>query len=174
MNSRYVSLLLGFVAILSGCARDIPYSGDGHLVDHGLTAPDHRYVAEIGTLDLSRPGTKTFRFAGLPKAHYVIGLQLPLAADKGADPDSGTVADVALQLMRVGEGQVLIITGPLRGLDWVGDSDGMSAFAFRRKDYEAYFDAEPKEHYELRVVVNHPDPALPPGTEVVVKSGGWK
>ena len=169
------TLLLTTLVLLGGCApQPPPYSGDGHLTDQGFTAPDHRYIADIGAVDLTHTGETVFHFAGLPKAHYVIGLQVPLPAARGAGPDSAVVADVALQLVRTGEGQVLIITGPLRELDWASEPVPDASFVFRRKDYEAYFDAEPKEHYELRVVVNTADPSIPPGTRVMVKSGGWK
>jgi hypothetical protein len=168
-------LLLISLLVLGSCAPEPPpYSGDGHLADQGFTAPDHRYVADIGAVDLTRTGSAVFHFSGLPKAHYVIGLQVPVPAARGAGADSSVVADVALQLVRIGEGQVLIITGPLRELDWASEPTPASSFVFRRKDYEAYFDAEPKEHYELRVVVNTADAAVPPGTRVMVKSGGWK
>lgn len=173
MNRAAAPLLT--LILLAGCApTPPPYSGDGTLTDLGLTAPDHRYVADIGAIDLTRTGETVYHFAGLPKAHYVLGMQVPVPAATGAGTDSPVVADVALQLMRVGEGQVMIITGPLRSLDWASEPTPASSFVFRRKDYEAYFDAEPKEHYELRVVVNTPDPGVPPGTRVMVKSGGWK
>jgi hypothetical protein len=169
------TLLLGSLVLIGGCApQPPPYRGDGHLTDQGFLAPDHRYIADIGAVDLTHTGETVFHFSGLPKAHYVIGLQVPVAASRGAGPDSPVVADVALQLERIGEGQVLIITGPLRELDWASEPTPASSFVFRRKDYEAYFDAEPKERYELRVVVNTPDAGVPPGTRVMVKSGGWK
>jgi hypothetical protein len=163
------------LALLAACAPEPPpYSGDGRLTDQGFTAPDHRYVADIGAVDLTRTGETVWHFAGLPKAHYVMGLQVPMAAASGAGADSAVVADVALQLIRIGEGQVMIITGPLRSLDWASEPTPDASFVFRRKDYEAYFDAEPKEHYELRVVVNTPDARVSPGTRVMLKSGGWK
>ena len=170
-----LALLSGSLALLAGCAPEPPpYSGDGRLTDQGLTAPDHRYIADIGAIDLTHTGETIYHFAGLPKAHYVIGLQVPVAATRGAGADSQVTADVALQLMRIGEGQVLIVTGPLRSLDWASEPTPDASFVFRRKDYESYFDAEPKEHYELRVVVNTPDAGIAPGTRVSVKSGGWK
>ena len=175
MRADVRTLLVTSLVLLYGCAPEPPpYSGDGHFVDQGLAAPDHRYVADIGAVDLSHAGETVFHFSGLTKAHYVLGLQVPVAASRGAGADSSVVADVALQLIRIKEGQVMIITGPLRNLDWASEPTPAESFVFRRKDYEAYFDAEPKEHYELRVVVNTADPAIPPGTRVMVKSGGWR
>jgi hypothetical protein len=174
MNPLARTLLAAGLAMLAGCSQPVAYGGSGRLTDNGWTAPDYRYVVELGTLDLTRPGSATFTIAGLPKAHYVIGLQVPVAADQGGAADSGLIADVALQLMRVPEGQVLIITGPLRRQTWTGAPHEASSFVYRREKYESFFDAEPGDRFELRVVVNTPDASIPPGTTVVLKSGGWR
>jgi hypothetical protein len=174
MGSRFLALTTGMIALLAACTQPIAYKGPGRLVDNGWMDPDHRYVVELGTLNLAKPGSTVFRFSGLPKAHYVAGLQIPLPADQGSAPDSGLIADVALQLMRIGEGQVLIVTGPLRSLNWAGAPRANSSFVYRQEKYESYFDAEPQEAYELRVIVNTADPSVPAGAKVVLKSGGWK
>jgi hypothetical protein len=174
MEIPMLPLLAAVIALLAGCSQDIAYKGPGLFIDKGWWDPDHHYVVELGALDLTKTGSTTFRFTGLPQAHYVIGLQIPLPADKGGAPDSGLVADVALQLMRVGEGQVLIITGPLRSLDWSPEPKSASSFVYRHDRYESYFDANPSESYELRVDVNTADPSVPPSSKVVLISGGWK
>lgn len=174
MGSRFLAMTTAMIALLAACAQPTAYKGPGRLIDNGWMNPDHRYVVELGTLDLTTPGSTVFHFSGLPKAHYVAGLQIPLAADRGSAPDSVVVADVALQLMRIGQGQVLIVTGPLRRLTWAGTPQVNSSFVYRYEKYESYFDAEPQEAYELRVVVNTADPSIPAGAKVVLKSGGWK
>jgi hypothetical protein len=174
MKKSMLPLLTAVIALLAGCSRDIAYKGPGRFINEGWWNPQHHYVIELGALDLTKTGSMTFRFTGLPKAHYVIGLQIPLSADKGGAPESGLVADVALQLMRVGQGQVLIITGPLRTLNWSPEPKSASSFVYRHDLYESYFNANPDESYELRVDVNTPDPSIPPGSTVVLKSGGWK
>ena len=166
--------LIATIALLASCSQDIAYKGPGRFINKGWWDPHHRYVVQLGALDLTKTGSTTFHFTGLPQAHYVIGLQIPLPADKGGAPDSTLVADVALQLMRVGQGQVLIITGPLRSLNWSPEPTSASSFVYRHDLYESYFDANPDESYELRVDVNTSDPSIPPGSEVVLQSGGWK
>jgi hypothetical protein len=174
MKSPVLPALTVIIVLLAGCSQDIPYKGPGRLIDMGWWNPEHHYVVELGALDLTKPGSTTYRFTGLPEGHYVIGLQIPYPADKGGAPDSMLLADVALQLMQEGLGQVLIITGPLRRLNWSPDPTAASSFVYRRDLYESYFDANPHESYELRVDVNTPDPTIPPGSKVVLKSGGWK
>jgi hypothetical protein len=174
MKIPMLPLLTAATVLLTGCSQDVAYKGPGLFIDRGWWDPDHHYVVELGVLDLTRTGSTTFRFTGLPQAHYVVGLQIPLPADKGGAPDSTLLADVALQLMRVGEGQVLIITGPLRSLNWSPEPKSSSSFVYRHDMYESYFDASPAESYELRVDVNTPDPSVPPGSKLVLKSAGWK
>jgi hypothetical protein len=172
--TKCMAAVIAAMAVIAACSQEIHYTGAGRLIDNGWSNPSIRYVVELGALDLSSPVSTTFRIAGLPSAHYVVGLQVPLAADKGGAADSGTVADVALQLMRVPGGQVLIITGPLRGQTWAGRPHEASSFVYRKESYESYFDAEPGDTFELRVVVNTPDASIPPGSKVVLRSGGWK
>ncbi len=174
MKFPVLALLAATTAPLAGCSSDLAYKGPGRFINTGWWAPDQHYVVELGALDLSKQGSLTYRFTGLPQAHFVVGLRVPLAADKGGAPDSTLIADVALQLMRVGQGQVLIITGPLRSLNWSPEPKAVSSFVYRHDLYESYFDAEPGETYELRVDVNTPDPSIPPGSKVILESGGWK
>jgi hypothetical protein len=174
MKNPMLPLVTAMIALLAGCSQDIAYIGPGRFINKGWWNPEHHYVVELGALDLTKTGSIIFRFTGLPKAHYVIGLQIPLSADKGGAPDSTLVADVALQLMRKGLGQVLIVTGPLRSLNWSPEPTSATSFVYRHDYYESYFDANPDESYELRVDINTPDPSIPPGSKVVLKSGGWK
>jgi hypothetical protein len=174
MKSPLLPLLFAMTLLIAGCSQDVVYKGPGRLINNGWWDPHFHYVVELGTLDLSKPASTTYRFTGLPQGHYVVGLQIPYPANKGGAQDSSLVGDVALQLMRVGQGQVLIITGPLRSLNWSPGATPDSSFVFRHDLYESYFDANPGESYELRVDINTPDPTIPPGTKVVLKSAGWK
>jgi hypothetical protein len=173
-NKLRFALLAAACMLVAGCSPDTAYKGPGRLINNGWWDPDHHFVVELGDLDLTKRGSTTYRFSGLPQAHFVVGLQIPLPANKGGAPDSTLVADVALQLMRADLGQVLIITGPLRSLNWSPEPKTSSSFVYRHDLYESYFDAEPSENYELRVDVNTPDPSIPPGSKVLLESGGWK
>ena len=71
------------ILLLGGCSNEVGYSGDGRLIDNGVTAADHRYVIEVGAIDLSRKGAATFRMSGIPRTYYALGLQVPDGADRG-------------------------------------------------------------------------------------------
>ncbi len=157
-----------FTALLAGCAPGTSYHGDGRLVDHGVTAPDFRYVIEPGTIDLTTAGSKTFRMSGLPRDFFVIGLRLPDGADH-ASP-----ANVSLELVKDGGEMVALVTRPLRDWTWSNPHHEATAFVYLKDSPRTFFDAFDEPHYELRVVVNTPDPSLPRDAAVVIQSGGWK
>lgn len=52
------------------------YSGDGHLTDNGVRAATNRYVLNLGEVDLSQRGTKTYRIANLPEANFVARIEI--------------------------------------------------------------------------------------------------
>jgi hypothetical protein len=70
MNRLATLLLASTLAVsvmsLSGCYRVSQYSGDGQLTDNGRFAATDRYVLDLGPIDLTRPGMRTFRLSGLP------------------------------------------------------------------------------------------------------------
>jgi hypothetical protein len=159
---------------LGGCAKQATYSGDGRLIDHGLTAADNRYVVEVGPVDLSRAGSVRFTLAGLPRTYFAVGLEVPGGVDRGSAANAATPADVSLEVTQEGYGMVALITAPLRDWTWLNPKPGETTFVYLRRSSGTYFDAFTEARYRLDVVVNVPDPSIPPGSIVVLKSAGWK
>jgi len=177
MNTRPLSsiaMLLMVMAVIHGCSQPNTYFGDGRLIDYGPTAPDHRYVIEIGPIDLSQTGTRTFNMTGLPRTYFVMGLQIPLRAADRISGNVTTPANVSLDLVRRPGDMVAMVTTPLRDWTWSNPKGEDKAFAYLRQSPRAYFDAFTEHHYELTVTVNVPDPSIPAGTLVELKSAGWK
>jgi hypothetical protein len=166
-------MALAAVALLGGCSKQ-EYAGDGRLIDRGWTQAHERYWAEVAVLDLTRTGSQTYRMTGLPPTLTVLGLQVPGRVDRGSGGGTPTTADVSLELTQENYGVVALITGPLRDWSWAPSAEADSAFAFQPKASSSYFDAFSDVHYRLKVTVNVADPAIPAGTLVVMKSGGWK
>jgi hypothetical protein len=174
MLASWLRLLPTAAAVLLACCgRETPYTGDGRLIDEGLTDANNRYVIEVGRIDLGRPGAAIFSMSGIPDTYFVIGLQIPAAPGRNAGVAADSPADVSLELTRVPDGMVALITGPLR--DWTGPppQPGGPAFVYQKRP-SSFFDAFVEAHYRLNVSVNVPDPAIPPGTLIVFKSAGWK
>ena len=162
------------LVLLGGCAKEVTYSGDGRLIDHGLTAADHRYVVEVGSVDLSHTGSARFRLVGLPRTYFVIGLQVPGGVTRGSAGSAMTPADVSLEMTQEDYGMVALITAPLRDWTWLNPKLGEPTFVYLRRSSGSYFDAFSEARYRLDVVVNVPDPSIPAGSIVVLKSAGWK
>lgn len=168
-------IIIGAAALLLGaCAKQIAYSGDGRLIDNGLTAADHRYVVEVGSVDIARKGAITFKMAGLPRTYFVVGLQVPDGLDRGSGGGAPTPADVSIEVIQENYGMVALITAPLRDWTWPNPKTGDPRFVYLRRSSGSYFDAFTEARYDLNVVVNVADPSIPVGSLVVLKSAGWK
>ncbi|HVR76680.1 MAG TPA: hypothetical protein VMT52_20285 [Planctomycetota bacterium] len=66
-------VLLLFLLPASGCASWF-FRGDGTFVDHGSSSARKRYVLDLGLIDLSAPGSRSFTFRGLPEEVFHVGL----------------------------------------------------------------------------------------------------
>jgi hypothetical protein len=170
---RLFSYLLSMTA-LSACSASSTYSGDGRLIDNGITAANDRFVVELGYVDLTRPGSKTFRIAGLPKTNFVVGIQVPIAVLHGMDAPAEITSDVSFELVGPVDKRIFSAAGPLRSWTWSGPIHGSSSFVYHRAPSESYFDAAPAEEYQLHVIVRTPDPTMTTKALVLLKSGGWK
>jgi hypothetical protein len=173
MNLPLLPISLTATLLLGACQQSVDYVGDGRLIDHGPAAAENRYVIEAGPVDLSRKGTANFKMTGIPRDYFVIGLQLRGHPARAVDGSVQTPANVSIELIREDFGMVALIAGPLRDWTWSGP-DGGSAFVYQRQASRAYFDAFPEAHYRLSVTVNIPDPAFAGGSQLVLKTGGWK
>lgn len=167
------ALLMMCASLLSGCPTT-KYSGDGTLLDNGVTAASDRYVLDLGVIDLTRQDKKTFRIAGLPKANFVVGIEINAAADESALKDRSPNANVSISLSAEGEAGFSKVA-PLRSWTWSVPADGQTAFVYGRAEAATYFDAHSAAEYTLTVDVVGPDQS---GSKYVAtllaKSAGWK
>ncbi len=173
MKVAAFGLLMAGLTLVGGCAEKSSYSGDGRLIDHGVTAPDHRYVIEVGKVDLSRVGSATFKMTGLPRNYFVIGLQIP-ASVVGTDEHRDTPADVSLEVVREQGSMVALVIAPLREWTWSNLTHEAASFVYLRDSARSYFDSFTEHRYLVKVTVNVPDATIPEGTLIVLKSAGWK
>ncbi len=162
--------------LLTGCYKVSEYSGDGHLIDNGVTAATDRYVLDLGAIDLSQRGTKTYRIANLPETSFVVGIEIGVAPEERAIIEKQAVsAAILLELSSVG-GQVLFTKkSTLDAWTWsvlVGD---LRAFVYGRGEPGTYFQPLPQTEYTLTLTVLEPDTSQSNYTaSLLAKSGGWK
>lgn len=186
MNTMRFLLVLGSVIALTmlwyvGCYRVSRYTGDGQLIDNGMSAATDRYVLTLGEINLRQRGTTTFRLADLPAVNFCIGLEIHLAPEnasllirrKGVNPT------LALELLD-SEGKIVFTkSAPLATWTWAVGRGNHWAFAYGPTDPGTspgtYFDALPKTAYTLTLRVLEPDRNQLAATAILkATSGGWK
>jgi hypothetical protein len=100
-------ILFVTVSILSGCLHG-GYSGDGQFTDNGWEVYSRRYVIDLGPIDLSTPGTYSFRLSGLPHAEFVVGIRVfEEKKNEWNAPRPSYPVSVRMQL-RTAEGETVI------------------------------------------------------------------
>lgn len=174
MKLILILALLASITLLSACSKPIAYSGDGRLIDNGVTAPDHRYVIEVGNVDLARSGSFSFKMAGLPGSYFVVGLQIPVRSNQGSGEHPATPANVSLEIVKEQGDMVALVIAPLHDWTWSNPQHTDSAFVYLRESPRSYFDAFTENRYLVKVTVNVPDPSIAAGSLIVLKSAGWK
>jgi hypothetical protein len=104
----------------AACDRSSAYHGDGTFSDQGPGAAHERYVVDLGPVDLSNPGRRSFRLLGLPPVEFTIGLR-PVNVSSGCDATA--LKTVTLRIHVQSEDGAVIVDeqGPLG--TWTSSSD---------------------------------------------------
>lgn len=167
------ALVVG-AGFLSGCPMP-KYSGDGTLVDNGPSSATDRYILDLGPIDLTRRGQKTFRLAGLPESNFVVGIQISAATDPTVISNRSLSPTVSLSLSEASGKVVFSKRASLHSWTWSVPANGDAAFVYSREHPSTYFDAAPNAKYTLTFDVVEPDQV---GSKYVArlaaKTGGWK
>lgn len=164
------------IVFFTGCYRVSHYSGNGQLIDNGSLAATDRYVLNLGSIDLTQRGTKTFRIANLPEASFVTGIEISVV------PEDRTVIEkqrvnptISLELSGPGAKVLFSKKSTLDTWTWSVPADGHRAFVYGRGEPGTYFNALPKIEYMLTLTVLEPDHSQSKYTALLMaKSGGWK
>lgn len=150
------------LVILSGsiCAcTHADYSGDGDFSDTGWTNYSGRYHLDLGDVDLSKEATQIFVLRDLPRAEFVIGIDIfegPGFSVSGVSPSNS--ATVRLELESAGQ---LILSEEALLQDWVRQTPAsmpMTARLYRRGETSD---------------VPHPSDGTSNNRAGVKASGGW-
>jgi hypothetical protein len=178
MNSL-MKVLFGLViavpVMLAGCYRASHYTGDGQLTDKGAGAATDRYVLNLGMIDLTQQGVRSFRLANLPAENFVVGLEIAAPNDPSVI-EKKTVNPVITMELAGPDGKILFARkAPLDTWTWAVRSGEHRAFVYGRDEPKTYFDAAAKTEYTLTLKVIEPDRGqLNYTASLVAKSGGWK
>jgi hypothetical protein len=100
---------------LASCYRSSSYDGDGQLTDAGWPAIEgNRYKLDLGPVDLTVPGIRSYRLHNLPSAEFTVGLEIienePIQMNS-ARPDHPSL--VRLELKNSNDQIAILEEGPL-------------------------------------------------------------
>lgn len=113
----FVSLAVLFGA---ACVRSSGYHGDGTFSDAGLGAAHERYTVDLGPVDLSVPGRRSFKLLGLPPVEFTMGVR-PVNVSSGCD--ANLLKTVTLRIHVQSEDGAVVVDeqGPLGA--WTRSAD---------------------------------------------------
>jgi len=197
-RSRFVRILALIVAAtLSSACVVSNFRGDGKLVDYGPFAARHRYVLDLGPVDLGRTGKYTYTMSNLPSVDFVIGLEIVEAqANQFTGNQPAHSGSIRLLLETSNHEIVISEDGPLESWIWSFAKGNFESFLYRtgkehwitNKDgttspvpdgtrtdegWGTYFLPRPDITYRLTLEVLEAQ-ALPRPTRLLVTGGGWK
>lgn len=173
---KFLLVITLFVMLLVGCYDVSEYSGDGHLTDNGIRAATDRYVLNLGEVDLSQLGTKTYRIANLPEANFVTGIEIRVAPKDRDSIEKRAISPTILLELSRSDGEIVFTKNEnLNAWTWsvpVGES---RAFIYGRGEPGTYFQSLSQTEYTLTLTVLQANPSQSQYTALLVaKSGGWK
>jgi hypothetical protein len=156
---------------LSACAS-LVYSGDGHLQDKGPLEGLHRYVVDLGAIDLREPSTHSYVLRGLPDAELKVGFDVILDDQRATGVTERPINSVVDVRLQAPDKSILIHEhSSMNTWGWAERTDEpnirfVSRTAFRR---------DAGGSYALTVQVVEPDSGpLQYRTRLVLKGGGWQ
>ncbi len=160
---------------LAGCNNGAAYSGDGKLIDYGSSDPNHRYVLDLGSVNLAQDGQYAYSIKNLPKETFVIGFEVKI------DPPNKHILDekpinCILKLRIEDEAGVTKVSEEANIRDWVwsGPVTGESVFIYRRGNPGTYFMPESGKAYKLTLQVIKATGQSAYPIQLIGSTSGWK
>jgi len=194
-----IMLILAAVAsvvVNSGCAG-WAYQGDGKLRDSGPLASRHRYVLDLGPIDLGRTGKYTYTMSNMPAVDFAIGLEI-VEVEPNRFTGNQPVHSGSIRLLLETSNHEIVISedGPLKSWRRSFVRDNFESFLYRKgeehwitnKDgttspvadgvrtdegWGSFFLPRSNITYRLTLEVLEAQ-ALPRPTRLLVQGGGWK
>ena len=140
--------------------------GTATFTDEGPATSNDRFVADLGQLSVTSPGTHRHQLCQLPEAQLWVGFVLPLATPS----DWLRGSTVSVTLVDQSGIQIAAHAGSLvDDWTWSGPLDGKVFY-----HGAVWFDADPAMQYELLVEVQSTRSSRARQARLVVKGGGWK
>ncbi len=176
MNPTSKLFLIISIILISGCYNVSEYSGDGNLIDNGVRAATNRYVLNLGSIDLSQRGSKTFRIINLPETTFVAGIKISVMQEDKITLENRLIKPTISLELTDEDGKVVFLKKSVIDLwTWSMVVNESRAFIYGREKPGTYFQVLPDSVYYLTLTVIEPDPSNINFTATLqAMSGGWK
>jgi hypothetical protein len=150
----------------------VEYRGDGRFFDTGWDAGIHRFVVDLGSIDLATDGQYTFELQGLPVVHFVpyIVVSTPLVLNNSDRPQKGWVLTSARVQLSHADKPMVDLNAPLNEWIWSGNIGSDSSMLYLR---DGCFDASPSRTVRLVITISNAAADAPPA-RLIVTGGGWQ
>lgn len=199
VNACYARVgVLALLALL-GAASCSRYKGDGNLIRRGPTAAIDRYVLDLGPVDLTKEGERSYSMAGLPNVRMTVGVEITAVRYERLSETRPLTALVEVLVVNRKKEVVIHQRGELSQWSWESQLGESTAFIYRggeareisrsaggatryelvgvRADHGwgTFFQPSPREKYVLTFSILKAGSILEGyGAKLKVKGGGWK
>ncbi len=175
---RQMLYCISLLSVMVSCSTDLQYTGDGSFIDNGLEAVNHRYILNLGEINLNQRNNYKFKLKNLPSKKFVIGFDFVFEKPtKIAYQPSETRPNNAIVSFKLMANDVVITTlnnEKINSLTWSQPANNKNgAFVYSRN--HSYFLPDNSKEYTLTFDVNKQNSKEKTYiTELVLRSGGWK
>lgn len=175
MKKTILFLYLALSLLVAGCNNGRSYSGDGNLIDNGVLDPNHRYVLDLGAINLKHDCQYVYSIKNLPKELFVFGLEVKVEPPNKQILDEKPI-NCILQLKIEDETGVAKVAEEAKIHDWVwsGPSTGESVFLYRRGNPGTYFTPERGKTYKLTLQITKVIKQATFPIKLIGSTSGWK
>jgi len=196
IRATRILALVALATLTSACVVSA-FRGDGKLIDHGPFAARHRYVLDLGPVDLSRTGKYTYTMSNLPATEFVVGVEI-VEAEVYQSMENQPAHSGSIRLLLETSNHAIVMSedGSLKSWErsftkgnfetflyrsgeirWISNKDGTTSPVREgvRTDegWGSSFLPRPEITYQLTLEVLEAQ-AQPRPTRLLFKGGGWK
>ena len=177
-HNKMIKIIIGILiasSIFFGCQTKTPYSGDGKLIDHGTVDSNHRYVLDLGLVNLGQEQQYIYSIRNLPEKTFVFGLEIKLYPPNKQFFDQKPI-DCILKFTIEDENGVIKISenGNIRDWVWSGPVTGESVFIYRRGVPGTYFTPEIQKAYKIKLDITKASKGTTYPIKLIGTTAGWK
>ena len=174
--------MLAAASLIYGC-DGLVYTGDGKLTDRGPFEAHDRYFLDLGPVDLTTPGRREYKLAGLPNEQFALGLFTTATTGpngRNLATSKPLIAKIKVELRQGDAQKVFEVFDDLRNWTW-SEARETYTFVYYEDSIKTSFDrgtvfsAQRSSNYRLAIETVSPDPAARQySLRLVAKGGGWK